>query len=146
MSTLECANCGIDAPESELYYSEQGKICGSCQVELETDFATNSESVFVNPLSITGAIAGFLPFVFNLTSASERSAQVVIDGQVVQDTADELVLNYTALGGGGIALIVGVILGVQALGADDHPKQRWGVAGVILVLGVIQLLRGFGFG
>ncbi|NOY91477.1 MAG: hypothetical protein GXP55_09725 [Deltaproteobacteria bacterium] len=52
-------------------------------------------------------------------------------------------LGYVALLGGGIALLAGVVALLGASKATDK-KKAMAVAGAVLLLGALQLARGFG--
>lgn len=92
------------------------------------------------PTAIPGAqlqgvaiAAGVVPFFFSVGSTS------TVNGQVVSH------IDYVAIGGGGIALLLGIAGLVGALKASDPGRQkRMGLAVLALLLGLYHLATGTG--
>jgi len=125
-----CAQCAEDFEDAVLVFSSSGEVCPDCSEALEAPAKAR-----LSPAAIVGLGAGFLPFVFSFRT----SQSTTVNGQVVSSSS----LGYVALLGGGIALLAGVVALLGASKATDK-KKAMAVAGAVLLLGALQLARGFG--
>jgi hypothetical protein len=125
-----CAVCGVEADEPELLNSGSGLICDQC----ETDAIDTPGINALTLPAIIGLVAGVGPFFVNFSRSNTRT----VNGEVVES----FYLDYAALGGAGIALLMGLV--AAAMGLGKGKSKRLLVAGIVLGLGLFQLLRAFG--
>ena len=97
----------------------------------------NNKTRVMSPFSIIGLVAGLVPFILSLHSSSSYA----INSEVVHSTH----LDYVAVPGGGLALLLAAVAMVAGLRDEAAGKGiRALVALAVAGLGIYQLLRGFG--
>lgn len=125
-----CASCASDVDELALVMSDKGEICEACELE---EIQQGRIKALTAP-GIAGLVAGALPFFVNFSTSSSQT----INGQVVEAAH----FDFVAVPCGALALLLSVVVGITALGKGK--ARRLPVAGGVLILGVVQLLRGSG--
>ncbi len=125
-----CSICGVEADESELLRTGSGLVCDACEVE---QAGVPGVKVLTLP-AIIGLVAGIGPFFVHFS----RSNTQTVNGQVVES----FYLDYAALAGAGVALLMGLV--AAALGLGRGKSKRLLVAGIVLGLGLFQGMRAFG--
>ncbi len=63
MANASCARCGKTMDESRLLFSDVGKICGSCQLDLDEEEKGNNT---LWAIAVTGPLLAFTALVFVL--------------------------------------------------------------------------------
>lgn len=63
MANASCAKCGKTMDESRLLFSDVGKVCGSCQLDLE-EAEKNDNTLWA--IAVTGPLLAFTALVFVL--------------------------------------------------------------------------------
>ncbi len=86
----------------------------------------DSQAMEIDQTGVTGLIAGAAPFILELHETA--------GGVVVRD--------WAAIGGGGLALAIGLLLATRANKAANK-QSAWVVVAGCVGLGTYQLLKGF---
>lgn len=128
-----CAKCGKEVDEADMFMSERGEICGECEWTSEVE-AIEGLSL-VHPAVIVGVISGLVPFFVKI---SDESTTTTAEGVTTTSY-----LDYAAVSGGAVAALAGLVFLVMAL-REKEGIAHYGVSLVMLALGVVHLLRGFG--
>ena len=120
---------------------QPGQRPGSPFGEIPTDAELNElqqgQTKVMSTFSIIGLVAGIVPFFLSFHSSTSQS----INGEVLHSTY----VDYVAVPGGALALLMGVVALVDGLRNQAAGKGiRAGIAVAIAGLGIFQLLRGFG--
>jgi hypothetical protein len=136
MGPKKCAACGIEVEESQVFLSDRGDICAACEIDTETAAHEALEGGLAHPAVIVGLIAGILPFFISFSS----DESTVVNGVAVTASS----IDYPAVAGGGVAALAGVAFLGIALRANLQKPVKLAVAVVVLALGAVHLLRGFG--
>ena len=125
-----CAVCGKEVEESELYTSGNGEVCGSCHLDDELP----KPGLPISPIAMVALAGGVVPFFASFSTSSSATVNGVITGSHT---------DYVAIGGGAVAVLVGLVATVLGLKAAN---KAMGIGAPLLavLLGVYQLLRGFG--
>ncbi len=128
-----CARCSAEFADAQLVFSAEGEVCPPCAATLDAGAA--SAPARLGPVAIVGLVAGLAPFALSVRS----SQTTTVNGQVVASSS----IDYIAQIGGGIALLAGLVALVAASRAAEK-KRPAAIAGAVLLLGALQLARGFG--
>ena len=128
-----CAKCGNEVDEADMFMSERGEICGECEWTSEVE-AIEGLSL-VHRAVIVGVIAGLVPFFIKI---SEGSSTTTPEGVTTTSYMD-----YAAVSGGAVAALAGVVFLVMSL-REKPGAVHYGVSLVLMALGALHLLRGFG--
>jgi hypothetical protein len=131
MATQACVRCGTQVANAEIIFSDVGGVCTRCSGELDADAAAARAR---DPIAIAGFVAALLPFFLFI---------YVGDGAF----AFHIGLHFgtggvVALIGGIAALVLGAVAANNARKLDAHRTRHLQIAGAVLVLGLIQLIRG----
>jgi hypothetical protein len=116
--------------ELALVMSDKGEICEECELE---EIQQGRIKALTAP-GIAGLVAGALPFFFNFSTSNSQT----INGQVVESSH----FDFVAVPCGALALLLSVVVGLTALGKGK--AKRLPVAAGVLILGLVQLVRGLG--
>lgn len=135
MALKTCAACGKEVEESDLFMSDKGEICAECDLIDSTASHEALEVGLLHPAIIIGLIAGIVPFFISVVESSATT-----EGGVVTESY----LDYAALAGGGVAALAGIIFLPVALRAMTGKGRQIIAALIIVGLGALHLLRGFG--
>ena len=126
MTSKPCAACGAETSAGSLVMSSCGEICPNCQLAEDSESAQG-----IPPLAIAALAAGVIPFGVSLSSSSTTT----VNGQVTSSSY----FDPVAVACGVLALVLGAV----AIKSSSNTKAR-AAAAVALLLGAVQLLRGFG--
>ncbi len=88
-------------------------------------------------LRYVGVGCGIVPFFVNYTTSSSET----VNGQVVS----AVYRNWVAVGGGALALLIGLALVRLALRSGSERNKALGWAGAVLALALYQLVMRSGF-
>jgi hypothetical protein len=122
-----CAACGIEVEESDLFMSDKGEVCASCDLDDEI----GSKGLMLGPLTITALVCAIGPFFFSISSSSSSASGYTY-------------IDYVALPGGAGALLIGVAALATAKKSGGDQMRNFAASAGAIALGVIQVLRGFG--
>ena len=100
--------------------------------EFDDDFAPPESAL--SPVTIAALIGGIAPFCLSYTSSSSSTVNGVTTSSYI---------DYIAVVGGPLAILCGLIGVVSGLKASNK-LMGLGLPLVAMLLGVFQLLRGFG--
>ena len=93
---------------------------------------------FPHPLDYIGGFGALAPFVFSYTTSGTST----VDGEVTS----AFVHNWSALAGGGIALLVGLLtLALVRSTPRESRTKRLGATAAIVLLGLLHLVVRSGF-
>ena len=126
-----CEQCGTEVSESEMYISGDGEICASCQLDSEIFYRRPA----LSSVTLTALVGGFAPFFMTWHYSSASTFNGVVTSYTYVD--------YIALTGGPIAIVaglMGMITGIKA----SNKLQGIGIPFLAVLLGVVQIFRGFG--
>jgi hypothetical protein len=118
-----CAACGKEVDGSDLFMSAKGEVCAECNLDDEIQ----SRGMMLGSLTIVALIAAVLPFFLTVWVTS--------GGQTI---------SYIAVGGGGVAVLVGAAAIATAPKSGKARSRNLMASLAAVVLGAFHLLRGFG--
>lgn len=131
MTASTCAMCGRAFPLEELTATTTGQLCADCKEGI----VATPERPLVSPLAVVGLVFGLAPFFLHFT----KSLSLTVNGVVEQSHFDAV-----AVGGGALALVLGLAALVSARNVMEGRRTRLGIAAAIAALGVFQVLSGLG--
>ena len=129
-----CSICGKEFPEETMMMTEKGSVCNECYDD------EPAPSTGISPLTILAIVAGVIPFFFNISSST--STKIMMYGKVVYRSSN---LNYLALIGGGLALAFAILSLIWAIRRKQIALLGLATMVAAGILGIVQLIRGFGF-
>ncbi|MCC6526964.1 MAG: hypothetical protein IT373_30230 [Polyangiaceae bacterium] len=123
-----CAKCGTEIDAARALLSPQGMVCEQCHY---AEASSAGGGTYGKGAGGLGVVLGVVPFFLHYGSVQTTTVNGVttVSGQ-----------DFVALGGGGGALLLGLVGVVAGLRAKSMPTV--GIAAAALALGVVQLLRG----
>ena len=147
---MKCSKCGKELYEHELTLSNGGLICELCELDKNAPKASSIDGV-----TIVAALMAMVPFFFHYFDGRWMDANETNEGSM---TDLELLGHWRvpADWNGGIFDFVGVLFGGAAIGgciaailrarrSGSRRYVRWVTAGMVAIVGLWQLLYGFGY-